>query len=81
MAPSWQKRRADGQYPISPQAARRDSLKAYALAAAPHVEEDFMSLFTRRQLGLLSFSTFVLSSGLARAAELDPAAVTYKLPD
>jgi quercetin dioxygenase-like cupin family protein len=40
-----------------------------------------MSIFTRRQLGLLSFSTFVLSGGLARAASLDPAAVTYTLPD
>jgi quercetin dioxygenase-like cupin family protein len=40
-----------------------------------------MSIFTRRQLGLLSFSSFVLSGGLARAASLDPAAVTYTLPD
>jgi quercetin dioxygenase-like cupin family protein len=40
-----------------------------------------MSPFTRRQLGLLSFSAFALSGGLARAATLDQAAVTYKLPD
>jgi quercetin dioxygenase-like cupin family protein len=43
--------------------------------------EEFMSPFTRRQLGLLSFSAFALSGGLARAATLDPQAVTFELPD
>ena len=40
-----------------------------------------MSSFTRRQLGLLPVSAFALSGGLARAATLDQAAVTFKLPD
>ena len=40
-----------------------------------------MSPFTRRQLGLLSVSALALSGGLARAAGLDQAAVTFKLPD
>ncbi len=39
-----------------------------------------MSIFTRRQLGLLSFSTLALSGGIARAASLDPTTVTYTLP-
>jgi quercetin dioxygenase-like cupin family protein len=52
-----------------------------ALGNASHNEEDSMSIFTRRQLSLLSFSTFILSGGLARAANLDPTAVTYTLPD
>jgi hypothetical protein len=40
-----------------------------------------MSLLTRRQLGLSSFAAAALSGGAARAAGLDPAAVTYLLPD
>lgn len=40
-----------------------------------------MSSFTRRQLGLLSFSTVTLASGIAHAVELNPAAVTFMTPD
>jgi hypothetical protein len=40
-----------------------------------------MSSLTRRELGLLSFAGATLSGGAARAAGLDPAAVTYLLPD
>jgi quercetin dioxygenase-like cupin family protein len=40
-----------------------------------------MTLLTRRSLALLPVFASLLSSGLARAAELNPAAVTFKLPD
>lgn len=40
-----------------------------------------MSSFARRQLGLLSFPAFALSGKLARAAALNPAAVTFMPPD
>jgi quercetin dioxygenase-like cupin family protein len=53
----------------------------HALAAAHHIEEDSMKSFTRRRCALLPVVALVLSCGLARAAELNPAAVTFKLPD
>ena len=37
--------------------------------------------FTRRQSFILSAIPLIFSSGLARAGELNPAAVTFKLPD
>ena len=40
-----------------------------------------MTLLTRRSLALLAVFAPVLSSGLAHAADLDPAAVTFTLPD
>ena len=40
-----------------------------------------MTLLTRRSLALLPVLAPILSSTLARAAELNPAAVTFKLPD
>ena len=40
-----------------------------------------MIAFTRRSLAWLPALAPILSSGLARAAELNPAAVTYKLAD
>jgi quercetin dioxygenase-like cupin family protein len=40
-----------------------------------------MTVLTRRSLALLPLLAPILSSGLARAAELNPAAVTFKLPD
>ena len=40
-----------------------------------------MIAFTRRSLALLPAVAPLLSPGLARAAELNPAAVTFKLPD
>ena len=40
-----------------------------------------MTLLTRRSLALLPVFVPFLSSGLARAAALNPAAVTFKLPD
>ena len=40
-----------------------------------------MTLLTRRSLALLPVFAPILSSTLARAAELNPAAVTFKRPD
>jgi quercetin dioxygenase-like cupin family protein len=40
-----------------------------------------MPVLTRRQMGLLSLSTFALTAEYARAAGLDPAAVAYTPPD
>jgi len=40
-----------------------------------------MTLLTRRTLALLPVFGPLLSGAVARAAELDPAAVTFKLPD
>ena len=40
-----------------------------------------MITFTRRSLALLPAVAPLLSGGLARAAELNPAAVAFKLPD
>jgi quercetin dioxygenase-like cupin family protein len=40
-----------------------------------------MPSLTRRHLGLLSLSALALSDAVADAAGLDPAAVTYLLPD
>lgn len=37
--------------------------------------------YTRRQSFILSAIPFIFSSGLARAVELNPAAVVFKLPD
>jgi quercetin dioxygenase-like cupin family protein len=37
--------------------------------------------YTRRQSFILSAIPLIFSSGLARAVELNPAAVTFKLPD
>jgi hypothetical protein len=43
--------------------------------------EDFMTLFTRRSLALFPALAPFLSAAPARAMELNPAAVTFKLPD
>jgi quercetin dioxygenase-like cupin family protein len=40
-----------------------------------------MTPFTRRQSFMLSAIPFILSSGLARAMELNPAAASFKIPD
>ena len=40
-----------------------------------------MTPYTRRQSLLLPAIPLILSSALARAGELNPAAVTFKLPD
>jgi quercetin dioxygenase-like cupin family protein len=40
-----------------------------------------MSTISRRQSFILPAMAFLLSEGFAEAAELNPAAVTYKLPD
>jgi len=40
-----------------------------------------MIAFTRRSLALLPAIAPLLSSGIAHAMELNPAAVTFKLPD
>jgi len=44
-------------------------------------EENEMTPFTRRQSFLLPAIPLVLASGLAHAMELNPAAVTFKLPN
>jgi quercetin dioxygenase-like cupin family protein len=74
-----------GQNPISPAMPRRDSLTRQSYAQAPeaahHIEEDAMTLLTRRALALLPALAPFLSIGSARAAALNPAAVAFKLPD
>jgi quercetin dioxygenase-like cupin family protein len=40
-----------------------------------------MTSFKRRRIALLPVFAFILSCGAAHAAELNPAAVTFKLPD
>jgi quercetin dioxygenase-like cupin family protein len=72
--------RTDGQHPISRREAQRDRLSRRTLSAYK-IEEDFMSLLNRRELGLLSFAAVALSRGSACAVELNPAAVAYELPD
>jgi hypothetical protein len=67
---------------VPSRAERYDAIISRLCArSALHVEEDVMPVFTRRQTGLLSLSTFTLAAEYARAAGLDPAAVTYTLPD
>jgi hypothetical protein len=65
--------------------SRLDQREALALAARAQKqearEEDFMITFTRRSLALLPALAPLLSPALARAAELNPAAVAFKLPD
>jgi quercetin dioxygenase-like cupin family protein len=71
-----------GHDPISHSATRRDNLTRQALAAARKSREDVMTSLTRRSLALLPVFAPLLSPELARAAaELNPAAVTFKLPD
>jgi hypothetical protein len=61
---------------------RRDALALTARAQTQEArEEEFMITFTRRSLALLPAVAPFLSGDLARAAELNPAAVAFKLPD
>jgi quercetin dioxygenase-like cupin family protein len=75
-SPRWWK---NGRHPISLQSSRRDNSGHFHASCASL--EDHMMTFTRRQSALLPIMALVQLSGLARAAELNPAAVTYKLPD
>jgi hypothetical protein len=67
-----------------PSRARRRGAVVCGPQSGKHLyapREDFMSAFTRRQVGLLSLSSIMLAAGQARAAGLDSTAVTYMLPD
>jgi hypothetical protein len=46
-----------------------------------YIEEEVMRSFTRGRLAFLPIFAIVLSCRIAGAEELNPAAVTYKLPD
>jgi hypothetical protein len=66
--------------PISRNERLCDNL-ARAQASLKSIEEHTIMPYSRRQSFLLPAIPSLLSSGLARAAELNPAAVTYQLPD
>jgi quercetin dioxygenase-like cupin family protein len=62
---------------------RRDAIASGSRArkAAHHIGEDFMNSLFKRSAAALPVVALVLSCAVAGAGELNPAAVTYKLPD